>query len=282
MTLAPSSEDTVFDSRGTLDAGGGCAPPANPERAAADTAPPDDEEDGPVYTVTEAARLARVSVQALRQRISRGTLSTTRMVRDRRVVAGVPRGELARAYPELADAADADLDRILHGEPTGGPPAATQQEAATGAKHDEKTLELIVRLRRKLVKERDARARLEGVVEDQERRLEELQIERMRLERRVTELDQRLIFLDGFEDDAPRLPSWWRRGVVWARIAVAVVVLSTFFAAGGAYWQQLDARFQALATSLGGESGLADASSTGTSSALESAGSSRTPARADG
>ena len=249
MALASSTETTYDapESPGPFTSRASSAP-----RPSIASSPPEREDDGPVYTVTEAARLARVSVQALRQRISRGTLFTTRVVRDRRVVAGIPRTELARAYPELADAESSDLDRILHGTPT----------AATASKAYEKSRQVIAQLRRKLAKEREIRARVQGVVEDQERRLEELQIERVRLERSVAELDNRLIFLDGFRDEAPARPAWWRRGTVWARVVVVGIVLATFFAAGGAYWQQLDARFEALTTSLGGGAespGLADA-----------------------
>jgi hypothetical protein len=210
------------------------------------------ESRAPAYTVTEAARLARVSVQALRQRIQRGTLRTTRMVRDRRIVAGVPRDELVRAYPELAEAAEADLERLLHGEDPAERERLQDLEQSSSRLESErdKARRAILVLRKRLAAEREVRARLEGVVEDQERRLEELSTERSRLERRVVELDNRVVFLDGGQEDLPPSPEWWRSGVVWARVAVAAVVVTTFAFAGGAYWRNMEARLDAQTRKL--------------------------------
>lgn len=214
------------------------------------------ESTAPVYTVTEAARLARVSVQALRQRIQRGTLRTTRMVRDRRVVTGVPRDELIRAYPELSEAAVEDLERVLSGEGSANLARVSELEESSKSLETErdKARRAILVLRKRLTAEREIRARLEGVVEDQERRLEELTAERARLERRVVELDNRLVFLDGGEEDLPPDGPWWASSVVWTRVLVAAVVVATFFVAGSAFWDNLETRLErhriALETSL--------------------------------
>ena len=55
--------------------------------------------------LSEAAKAAGVSVQALRQRIKRGSLASVRLVVGGRVVVGVPRRELARVFgtPEVQD-----------------------------------------------------------------------------------------------------------------------------------------------------------------------------------
>ncbi|MFT5285434.1 MAG: hypothetical protein ACI8TQ_001599 [Planctomycetota bacterium] len=205
------------------------------------------ESSDTMYTVTEAARLARVSVQALRQRIQRGTLNTTRMVRDRRIVAGVQRDELIRAYPELSEAAVEDLERVLHGEDPGERERVNELEQSSTKLETErdKARRSIMVLRKRLLGEREVRARLEGVVEDQERRLEELGEEKSRLEGRVRELDNRMIFLDGGEDELPQPIAWWNNPVIWIRTAVIAVVLFTFNAAGAAYWGNLDKRLDA-------------------------------------
>jgi len=233
------------------------------------------ETTAPIYTVTEAARLARVSVQALRQRIQRGTLRTTRMVRDRRIVAGVPRAELIRAYPELSEAAVEDLERVLHGEdPVERERVVALEETSTKLETErDKARRAILVLRKRLVDEREVRARLEGVVEDQERRLEELGAEKSRLEGRVAELDNRLVFLDGGEDELPQPVEWYRNGVVWLRIAVVAVVLFTFNFAGSAYWSslesRLDARFAEYAEAQLGAEARADGAAAGETSNTE-------------
>ncbi len=200
-----------------------------------------------VYTVTEAARLARVSVQALRQRIQRGTVATTRVLRDRRVVLGVSHDELVRAYPELAEAAAVDLERVLSGMP---PPERELLEEVEERAHElegalDRARRVALAARRKLEGEREARARLQGVVADQERRLAELQTERTRLEHRVVDLEGRLLFLDA-GGEVPEREPWWARRVVWARFLVAAVVLITIMlSVGSAYGRYLDGRIRA-------------------------------------
>ncbi len=222
------------------------------------------ESSAPIYTVTEAARLARVSVQALRQRIQRGTLRTTRMVRDRRIVAGVPRSELIRAYPELSEAAVEDMERVLHGEdPVERERVVALEESSTKLETErDKARRAILVLRKRLLGEREIRARLEGVVEDQERRLEELGAENARLQGRVVELDNRLVFLDGGDDELPQPIAWYRNSVVWLRIAVLVAIGVTVNAAGSAYWSNMNALLDArLAGVLAAESADADVDS---------------------
>ncbi len=190
-----------------------------------------------VYTVTEAARLARVSVQALRQRIQRGTVATLETVRDRRAVTGVARSELIRAYPELAKA-EGDLDHLVRGEPTEARQRADELESRTAhlSKELARARGAVQTLRGRLRDERETRARLQGVVVDQERRLEGLSGERLRLEERIRELDERVVFSAGLaEESVPEVSaptSTWGRGVVWGRLAVGLVVVATAFLAG--------------------------------------------------
>lgn len=202
--------------------------------------------DDAAYTITEAARLAQVSVQALRQRVQRGTVATTRLVREHRVVVGISHDELVRAYPDLAGSRPDEIERALRGE---APPEREQlQRVEVRARELGSELERLraanAQLRQRLAQEREERVRLEGVAQDRERRLAEAAAQRERLAVRVAELDNRLVFLDGGTDDAPPAPPWWRSGVAWVRLAVGAVVLLTAFAAGGAFWDRLDRSLQ--------------------------------------
>ena len=194
-----------------------------------------------VYTVTEAARLARVSVQALRQRIQRGTVATIDVERDRRTVTAIEHEELARAYPHLQEADTEEVDHVLRGTPSPDRERLEELERVARAQQADlgRAKKTVLGLRKKLEGERELRSKLQGVVEDQERRLLELQAQRTRLEQRLTELDNREIFHDVQEHEELRGP-WWRSGLVWMRIGVVAVVLATAFAAGGAYWSHMD------------------------------------------
>ena len=142
--------------------------------------------------------------------------------------------------------------RYVHGEDPAGKERVNELEETSTKLETErdKARRSILILRKRVSNEQEVRARLEGVVEDQERRLEELSTEKSRLEGRIRELDNRLIFLDGGEDELPQPVAWWNRPVVWIRIAVVAVVLFTFNAAGAAYWGNFDKRLDARLSSF--------------------------------
>lgn len=96
-----------------------------PEGGAAPEADPATEAEDPLaqpVPLTEAAFLAGVSVQALRQRIKRGTLEGSEALDARgQRVAGVAPTELVRAFPARAAFVQGAIQsKLAAGDPTGG------------------------------------------------------------------------------------------------------------------------------------------------------------------
>jgi len=201
-------------------------------------------------TVTEAARMAEVSVQALRQRIQRGTLETVQVTRNGREVAGVSLETLERLYPGVskkAAARDAGSDEqvLARLEQERERAVALRAELETrvadlGAERDE-ARERARALRKKLEREREQRARLEGAVAEQERQLAEQSEAIAGLKSQVVQLQDRLALADQSVDREP-VTAVRQNGPVWPKAAAVAILLATCFFAGRTLWGRFDQR----------------------------------------
>ncbi len=202
-----------------------------------------------VYTVTEAARAACVSVQALRQRISRGTLSTTRVVRSGRVVLGIGREELAQHYAELLDASSVGKSSAKSSSGSGESASASAGESE--AEIDQLLRRRLKPLRRRLERETVARERLLGSVEslqqqlaEQRNEMSDLVAERRVLSERLIQLEDRLVVFGNGQ--AIRSQSTKdSASAVWIRVVVGVLFVAAMILFGTRFWSELDRRLDA-------------------------------------
>lgn len=223
---------------------------AKPSQQPANDGEPTSEAPEPiVYTVTEAARAACVSVQALRQRISRGTLSTTRVVRSGRVVLGIGRKELEQHYEKLLDASS--VGKASSKGSTGSGESASASAGESEAEFEQLLRRRLKPLRRRLERETVARERLLGSVEslqhqlaEQRSEMSELLAERRVLAERLIQLEDRLVVF-GNGQAAQSQSTKESASAVWIRVVVGVLFVAAMILFGTRFWSELDRRLDA-------------------------------------